>query len=113
MVSSSEKKQEFKSIQRTFVIFATTKQEVGEEDSTQEAKYTVILSLFVQACILLSKTLITSSLREQQHCLVAKCFTQVNNEATAKQTVAAINLSSINNLFVPFCSFPQFSSALS
>lgn len=89
-------------MQRVFVIFATTKQEVGEEDLTQEAKYTIILSVFVQDCILLSKTLITSSLRERQHCPIAECFTQVNNEATAQQTVAAITLSSINNLFVPF-----------
>lgn len=83
-----------------------------------EAKYTVIPTVFVQACVLLFETLTTSSLREQQHCLVAKkkkknVSVPVHNEATAKQTVAVINPSSISNLFVPSASFPCFSSTLS
>ena len=87
-----------------------------------EAKYTVIPTVFVQACVLLFETLIASSLREQQHCLVAKkkkkkkkkhVSVPVHDEATAKQTVAVINPSSVSNLFVPSASFPCFSSTLS
>ena len=82
-----------------------------------EAKYAVIPTVFVQACVLLFETLIASSLREQQHCLVAKkkkhVSVPVHDEATAKQTVAVINPSSVSNLFVPSASFPCFSSTLS
>ena len=88
----------------------------GRRIRPREAKYTVIPTVFVQACVLLFETLIASSLREQQHCLVAKRKNDsvpVHNEAAAKQTVAVINPSSISNLFVPSASFPCLSSTLS
>lgn len=64
-----EKQQQFKRVQWSSVISANNQtQEVGEEEEglTQEAKKTAIMNLFVQAWALLSRTLITSSLRAQK-----------------------------------------------